>query len=147
MVKIPDKNLPELAKVYNDGGKSALYHELRNSYGIKYPVSVFERMRKIASLGYNESKDLFDIKAKKNPDEDLFISIDELCSPMKPQHVIAKDDAENIPKTVAMERLVKELLGDRLLELSRYVILDTMSKTMIIDKTALSDAGYALVTH
>ena len=50
-------------------------------------------------------------------------------------------------KTVAMEKLVKELLGDRLLELSRYVILDTINKTLIIDKTAISDAGYTMVTH
>ena len=147
MVKIADKNLPELAKVYNDGGKAALYRELRNSYGIKYPNSVLARMKTADSLGYNDTKDVFEMKARKNLDEDLFISIDELCSPMKPQHVTAKPDAENFSKTVAMERLVKELLGDRLLELSRYVILDTMNRTMIIDKTALSDAGYALVTH
>ncbi len=42
---------------------------------------------------------------------------------------------------------VKELIGDRLLELSRYVVMDTMNKTMILDKTALIDAGYTLVTH
>ncbi|WP_292146763.1 hypothetical protein [Butyrivibrio sp.] len=46
-----------------------------------------------------------------------------------------------------MEKLVKELIGDRLLELSRYVVMDTLNKTMIIDKTALTDAGYTLVTH
>ncbi len=46
-----------------------------------------------------------------------------------------------------MEKLVKELLGDRLLELSRYVIPDKINKTLIIDKTAISDAGYTMVTH
>ena len=30
-----------------------------------------------------------------------------------------------------MEKLVKELIGDRLLELSRYVVMDTLNKAMI----------------
>ncbi|WP_278308901.1 hypothetical protein [Butyrivibrio sp. Su6] len=42
---------------------------------------------------------------------------------------------------------MKELIGDRLLELSRYVVMDILNKTMIIDKTALTGAGYTLVTH
>jgi len=147
MVKINEEKLPELAMIYNECGKSALYRELRNTHGIKYPVTVLSRMKKTVALGYNEATDVFDLKVKKNPDEDLFISIDELCSPMKPQHVMTKDTTDSIPKTVAMEKLVKELLGDRLLELSWYVILDTINKTLILDKTAISDAGYTMVTH
>lgn len=46
-----------------------------------------------------------------------------------------------------MEKLIRDLIGDRLLELSRYVALDTLSKTMIIDKTSLENDGYQLVTH
>ena len=41
----------------------------------------------------------------------------------------------------------KHTTTQRILELSRYVILDTISKTLIIDKTAISDAGYTMVTH
>ena len=47
----------------------------------------------------------------------------------------------------AMEKLVRDLIGDRLLELSRYVVLDTLSKTMVVDKTSLENDGYQLVTH
>ena len=46
-----------------------------------------------------------------------------------------------------MEKLVRDLIGDRLLELSRYVVLDTLSKTMVVDKTSLENDGYQLVTH
>ena len=46
-----------------------------------------------------------------------------------------------------MEKLIQELLGDRLLELSRYISLDSLSKTMIIDQTSLKSAGYRVVTH
>ena len=49
--------------------------------------------------------------------------------------------------SLTMEKLVMELIGDKLLELSRYVVMDTLNKKMIIDKTALTDAGYILVTH
>ncbi len=80
-------------------------------------------------------------------DDNLFMSMDELCSPVRPQHICEDKTEKTATKVEAMEKLVKELIGDRLLELSRYVIMDTLNKTMIIDKTALTDAGYTLVTH
>ena len=104
-------------------------------------------MKLIADLGYDETTDKFTVTRISNADENLFMSMDELCSPIKPQHVCEEPTEKNAPKAEAMEKLVKELLGDRLLELSRYVIMDSLNKTMIIDKTALSDAGYTLVTH
>jgi hypothetical protein len=146
MVKINDKNLPELAGLYNSSGKDALYKELRNTFGIKYPWSTLSRMKSIDYLGYDEASDRFSAGCKQ-ADENLFMSMDELCSPVKPQHVCEDKTERNAPKAEAMEKLVKELIGDRLLELSRYVILDTLNKSMIIDKTALTDAGYTLVTH
>lgn len=147
MVKINDKNLPELAGIYNNSGKDALYRQLREKYGIKYPWSTLSRMKSIDGLGYDENTDKFTVTTISNTDENLFMSMDELCSPVKPQHVCEETTERNAPKAEAMERLVKELIGDRLLELSRYVIMDTLNKIMIIDKTALKDAGYTLVTH
>lgn len=147
MVKIKDRNLPDLAEIYNSGGKDALYQKLRESYGIKYPWSTLGRMKNIDYLGYNEATDRFSVEQCNQADENLFMSMDELCSPVRPQHVYEKKTEQNAPKAEAMEKLVKELIGDRLLELSRYVVMDTLNKTMIIDKTALTDAGYTLVTH
>jgi hypothetical protein len=37
-------------------------------------------------------------------------------------------------RTGAMEKLIQDLLGDRLLELSKYITLESVSKTMIIDQ-------------
>ena len=147
MVKIGEKNLPELASIYNNEGKKALYKQLREKYGITHPWATLSRMKLIADLGYDETTDKFTVTRISNADENLFMSMDELCSPIKPQHVCEEPTEKNAPKAEAMEKLVKELLGDRLLELSRYVIMDSLNKTMIIDKTALSDAGYTLVTH
>ena len=46
-----------------------------------------------------------------------------------------------------MEMLVRELINDRLLLLSRYITLDTSAKTVIIDQPSLSADGYRIVTH
>ena len=75
------------------------------------------------------------------------MTMEELCSPTKPQHMYKGTEERNSNRAEAMEKMVKELIGDKLLELSRYVIMDSVSKTMLIDKTALTDAGYTLVTH
>jgi hypothetical protein len=104
-------------------------------------------MKNVDHLGYDEATDRFSVEQCNQADENLFMSMDELCSPVRPQHVYEKKTEQNAPKAEAMEKLVKELIGDRLLELSRYVVMDTLNKTMIIDKTALTDAGYTLVTH
>ena len=147
MVKISDKNLTELAAIYNSGGKEALYQKLRDSFEIKHPWATLARMKGIDYLGYDEASDSFSAGQSILAEDNLFMSMDELCLPVKPQHICEDKTERTVPKAEAMEKLVKELIGDRLLELSRYVIMDTLNKTMIIDKTALNDAGYTLVTH
>ena len=46
-----------------------------------------------------------------------------------------------------MEKLVKELLSDRLLEISRYITIDSLSRTILIDRTSLNANGYRVVEH
>jgi len=50
-------------------------------------------------------------------------------------------------RPAAMEILIRELIGDRLLQLSKYVTIDSSSKTVIVDKTTLLTDGYQLETH
>ena len=50
-------------------------------------------------------------------------------------------------RPVAMEKLVRELIRDRLLTLSRYITLDSSTRTILIDQTSLSADGYQVVTH
>ena len=47
----------------------------------------------------------------------------------------------------AMEKMIRELIGDRLLELSRYVTLDSVSKTMHVDESSLKNDGYQVMIH
>ena len=60
------------------------------------------------------------------------------------------------PDTIAVEltvalatkhRMQQELIGDRLLELSRYISINSISKTLIIDKTSLIRDGYQVTMH
>ena len=41
----------------------------------------------------------------------------------------------------AMEKLIKELIGDRFLELRRYVTLDYASKIVYVDESSLKNGG------
>ncbi|WMJ77201.1 MULTISPECIES: hypothetical protein [unclassified Sedimentibacter] len=43
-----------------------------------------------------------------------------------------------------MKKLIHDLLGDRLLELSRYITLESSSRSMIIDQTSLKRDGYQI---
>lgn len=145
--RIKDDELKALACYYNEEGKGSLYELLRDQYEIKNPYFVFRRMKNKTDLGYNPEQDRFQMESGfENPDG-IFMSMDELCSPMVSQHVMPETEQISSSRPEAMEKLVRDLIGDRLLELSRYVALDTLSKTMIIDKTPLENDGYQLVTH
>ena len=45
-----------------------------------------------------------------------------------------------------MEKLIHELIGERVLELSRYISINSISKTLIIDKTSLIRGGTIIIT-
>ena len=103
-------------------------------------------MRNKPSLYYNEEKDFFDIRNTVQP-ESIFMTMEELCSPIVPHHITMKEQEEIDSRPAAMDKLIRELIGDRLLELNKYVTIDSLSKRIIIDKTTLIQDGYQLVTH
>lgn len=120
---------------------------LRSEYGIKNPYFVFARMKDKEELGYMPEQDRFSVQPDLSGTDGVFMSIEELCTPVVPQTVKLLTGQPAGSRPEAMEKLIRELIGDRLLELSRYVALDSLSKTMIIDKTSLINDGYQLVTH
>ena len=138
--------MKELAELYNSTGKQALYEVIRTRFSIKNPTCVFKRMRENKVLSYNSEKDCFETGALKNT-ENVFMSMEELCSPIIPQHVSAREQEEIDSRPAAMDNLIRELIGDRLLELSKYVTIDSLSKRIIVDKTTLIHDGNHLVTH
>lgn len=141
MSKIKEKDLVGIAQLYNNEGRQAAY-DFISKQGIKYPYAIVKRMKSNPKLMYNKDIDSFTLENKARSN-DVFMSMEELCSPvstqLKPQKV---DDRKE-----AMEKLIQDLLGDRLLELSKYITIETSSKTMMIDQTSLKSAGYKVVTH
>ena len=147
MARIHDEELRKLAQTYNTDGKPRLYEILRSEYGIKNPYFVFARMKDKEELGYMPEQDRFSVQPDLSGTDGVFMSIEELCTPVVPQTVKLLTGQPAGSRPEAMEKLIRELIRDRLLELSRYVALDSLSKTMIIDKTSLINDGYQLVTH
>lgn len=149
MARIHDQELQKLAQIYNTEGRKGLYGLLREEYGIKNPYFVFSRMKEKEELGYIPEQDRFGIQPAPAEADGVFMSFEELCAPAVQQHTTTKTPVGQTAgsKPEAMEKLIRELIGDRLLELSRYVALDPLSKTMIIDRTSLMNDGYQLVTH
>lgn len=144
--RITDDELKKLAELYNSEGKRAVYEVIKTKFNIKNPYQVVNRMRNKPSLYYNEEKDFFDIGNTVQP-ESIFMTMEELCSPIVPHHITMKEQEEIDSRPAAMDKLIRELIGDRLLELNKYVTIDSLSKRIIIDKTTLIQDGYQLVTH
>jgi len=141
MSKINADDLIGIAQLYNNEGREVAYEFISNK-GIKYPYSVIKRMKTNPKFTYNKDTDSFKEQSKAHSD-DVFMSMQELCSPVSIEPKIHKADN----RTEAMEKLIQDLLGDRLLELSKYITLESISKKIIIDQTSLKSAGYKVITH
>ena len=122
---IRERAFPKIIEQYNIGGKTAAYDYLRSEYGIKHPYFVIKRIKECGKYLYDA-------------DMDHFSEIDAVVRQPEPA-------ADTRP--VAMEKLVRELIRDRLLTLSRYITLDSSTRTILIDQTSLSADGYQVVTH
>lgn len=147
MGKISDNELKELAQIYNEKGKKELYTLLIEKYEIKNPTCVFNRMCKKPVLAYDKEQDCFFTEQNAVKPEDVFMSMDELCTPKTPVYPKSTSGICEQNRNEAMEKLIKELISDRLLELRRYVTLDYASKIMHVDESSLKNDGYQLLVH
>ena len=139
---IKEDRFPEIIREYNNGGSRAAYALLRENYGIRHPAGVLRRIKKDRKYGYDKGKDRFEnCPACGESGEGLFLGIEELCalSPAAPAPGPAAAG-----KHADLEKLVQELLGDRLLLLSRYIALDSSTRTMMVDRSSLLADGYTV---
>lgn len=73
------------------------------------------------------------------------MSMDELCSTSESKHAGNKRiDTDNKSN---MDKLIHELIGDRLLELSKYITMAASDRVVFIDKTAFVADGYQVILH
>lgn len=137
-------SFPEIVERYNSDGKSAAYEFIRTKYGIKHPGNVIKRIRNCGVYTYDADTDRFsDTVGNGNG---IFMDLDELCgsTAIKP---VENESSVIGRRPEVMEKLVRELVSDRLLTLSRYITLDSPTRTILIDRTSLSADGYHIVTH
>lgn len=142
---IKEDMFPEIVEQYNNNGKTAAYDLLRNKYGIRHPYFVLARIRECREYTYDPDMDRFTGVGADSADG-VFMNLDELCGTAV---IKAQPPAESITdkRPMAMEKLVRELISDRLLTLSRYITLDSSTRIILIDRTSLMADGYQIVTH
>ena len=142
---IGEEAFPKIIEEYNSGGKTAAYDYLRSQHGIRHPYFVINQIKVCGKYSYDADTDHFCVTETSTADS-VFMDLDKLCNrtTLSPTR---KTEAVTDPRPAAMERLVHELISDRLLTLSRYITLDSSTKTILIDQTSLSADGYQVVTH
>lgn len=137
-------SFPEIVERYNSDGRSAAYEFIRTKYGIKHPGNVVKRIRHCGAYTYDPDTDRFSDTGESG--SGIFMDLDELCgsTAIKP---VENEVSVIGGRPEAMEKLVRELVSDRLLTLSRYITLDSSTRTILIDRTSMSEDGYHIVTH
>lgn len=135
----------EIVDCYNREGKTAAYDLLRSKYGSKNPYFVIKRIKRCGAYTYKAETDQF-IGTETEKSDDVFMGLDEFCgTALSRRPEPEKIQTDN--RAAAMERLVHELINDRLLTLSRYITIDSSSRTVFIDQTSLSADGYQVISH
>ena len=108
-------------------------------------AAVINRIKKCRKYTYDPENDRFSA-AESDAADRVFMDLDELCGTIVPETAEKAGTIED-SRPAAMERLVHELISDRLMMLSRYITLDSSSRTIMIDQSSLSADGYRIVTH
>lgn len=144
IIHVNESDFPAIVDIYNRNGNSSAQKYIRETYGMVNSSYVIKRIKNSKSFKYDKDNDRF-VTESINDESKLFMNLDELCEtniqkPIQPEiNVEGKKDA--------MESLIKELISDRLLELSRYIVMDTSNRTIMIDVTTMKSDGYQVVTH
>ena len=143
---IKESMFPEIINIYNTEGKTAAYDMIRSKYGLKHPYSVMERIRKSGIYTYEPGTDHYSNPSDNTELDSVFMGLDELCGTSVIERTAPVREHSMVSRPT-MEKLVNELISDRLLMLSQYITLDPAAKTIIIDQSSLTADGYQIVTH
>lgn len=140
-VKINENEFPDIVEYYNANGKTETYRFLRETYSLKNPGYILKRIERSKDYCYDPTTDKYDFTATAS-ETSLFMSLDDLCSASVRS---GNTNTASSWKTDAMEKLVHELIGDRLLELARYITISPANKTIIVDQHAVKTDGYTII--
>ncbi len=143
---VKDNMFPELVETYNTEGRTAMYDLLRSKYGMKQPYFVLQRLMKSNRYEYDPNEDRF-MAVDNDISDGIFMNLDELCAGSIVEKSVKPNMSDLVARKTALEALVNELINDRLLILSRYITMDSVSRTILIDQTSLSQDGYKIISH
>ncbi|AKL95820.1 hypothetical protein CACET_c23740 [Clostridium aceticum] len=140
MAKVCKEDYKKIVKIYNESGNEAAIEYISQNFGIKSPKGVLLRIKKAPGFIYDEINNKINIATKE---ESLFMGIDELCTNPAIREV-TPDPTQKVYYQLdsTLESLYKELMQEKLIELTKYVKLDRTTNTIHIDKTTLLADGY-----
>lgn len=133
-------NYNEIACRYNTAGAKDTYRFISEKYGVHNPYDVIKRMKKSDCYSYDSDLDQF-VDVSSDNTESVFMNLEELCGQKVNEKAKIQESA------VTMEALVKQLLEDRLLQLSNYVQMNQSSRTVLIDRSTMIEDGYRIIIH
>lgn len=131
----------EIIRVYNTDGRSQAYAYIRNQYAVKNPYGIIKRIKQSGIFNYDEETDRFIESAVAGTDS-VFIGLNELCQSGRNTGAIHQIDNEQ-----NLEKLIRELIEDRLMQLSHYIQMNQLTRTVLIDHTSMKSDGYHVVIH
>ena len=146
MYKVPKTDYPAIAEMFNRDGRDATYEYIRDRYGMNCPDRLIAKLKKEPGFTFDKNTKKFTATGSEDADQ-LFMSLDELCSPMVTTHSAGEVYDSASAAKEAMDKLVRSLISDRLLELSKYVSLDTMTRTIMVDRSSMASDGYKVLIH
>jgi hypothetical protein len=131
----------EIIRIYNTEGKSRAYEHIKKQYYMKNPYGVIKRLHHSNIYSYDKETDRF-IESNAIQSDGVFMGLNELCQGGRsPQSNKSTNDGQS------MEKLIRELIEDRLLQLSQYVQINQATRTVLIDKTTMLADGFHVVIH
>ena len=136
-------NYTEIIYIYNTEGAKAACEFVRMQFGVKNPWCVLKRMKDGNKFHYDAERDRFltdEPDAEPNP----FLSLDELC---QPSVMLPGTSTRVADSSIDLEVLIKNLLEERLLQLSKYVQLNQPAKKILVDRSSMLADGFEVIIH
>lgn len=140
MANVRRSDYEKIVQVFNESGNKAALEYLQQNFGIKYPRDVITRIKKTPGYSYDLDNKKINIDLT-NPEESIFMGIDELCNPLSTNNNEVEPSIE-IQVDLNINIIYQELLQEKFLELIKYIKLNRYLNTINIDKSALIANGY-----
>lgn len=143
MANVRRSDYENIVQVFNESGNKASLEYLQQNFGVKYPRDVIIRIKKTPGYSYDPVTKKINIGLTE-PEEAIFIGIDELCNPLITNNTEVESSIEFEPD-LNINIIYQELLQEKFLELTKYVKLNRYLNTINIDKSALVANGYKVL--